>query len=379
VTGPLPSYFTVLLGLAPLPAVLTTALREIEVEASVGAAATFRLHFALSRNMLGDFDALALPVLRPLTPVTIMVSLGLGVPQPLINGFLMDARLSAGNQPGGSTLEIVGADALGTRMATIQQPMAWPNLSDDRIAFILFGRHAIVPAAVDPLPPTRTLLDTTTTQTVSDAQLLFALAAPHAFEVRLQPSPVPGVDLGVFRRPPPLPVPQGVLSVDFGRRTNLADFRVSYDMLRPTTVLGASSDPRTRAPVPFAAPASIDVPLGAEPTLLRIVPPPVERPAGALGAANPAEAQQRALARASATSRSIRGEGKIDTAAFGRVLQPGEPVAVRGAGREHSGLYMVDRVTHRLTRDGYEQSFAGWRNAVGLFGPEFFDPLSAAA
>jgi hypothetical protein len=53
-------------------------------------------------------------------------------------------------------------------------------------------------------------------------------------------------------------------------------------------------------------------------------------------------------------------------------------VLVRGAGRLHSGLYYVQSVTHRITRDRYTQSFSAWRNAVGLTGAEvFFDPLAA--
>jgi hypothetical protein len=382
VRSSIPSYFTVLLGFAPLPAPLVTALRHVEVESSVGQASSFRLHFALSRNFLGDFDALALPIFRPLVPVTVMVSLGLGIPQVLINGYLQDMRLSASNQPGGSTLEIVGSDALGTRMATIEQPMPWPNLSEGNIAQVLYSRNAILapPTHVEPLPPTRTQLDTTTTQRLSDAQTLFALARPLGFQVHILPGPAAGVDIGVFRRPPPVLVPQAVLSIDFGSQTNLADLNVSYDMLRPTSVVGVSSDPRTRVPVPVTAPVSSDLPLGLEPTLNRILPPTIERFGAAHAAVNPAEAQLHALARASETSRSIRVDGAVDGAKFNRVLLPGMPVAIRGAGREHSGLYMVESVSHKITRDAYDQRFSGWRNAVGLTGAELFvDPLAAVA
>jgi len=53
---------------------------------------------------------------------------------------------------------------------------------------------------------------------------------------------------------------------------------------------------------------------------------------------------------------------------------------VRGAGRENSGLYYVNSVTHRISRDDYAQSFSGWRNAVELTGAEIFiDPFAAIA
>ena len=57
----------------------------------------------------------------------------------------------------------------------------------------------------------------------------------------------------------------------------------------------------------------------------------------------------------------------------------GQPALVRGAGRQNSGLYYVTHVTHRISQDGYQQAFRGWRNAVGLTGAEVFvDPLAAA-
>ena len=54
-------------------------------------------------------------------------------------------------------------DALGTLMTNNQQPFTWPNLSESAIAAAIFGKYAMIPL-VDPMPPTRTILDTTTTQ-----------------------------------------------------------------------------------------------------------------------------------------------------------------------------------------------------------------------
>lgn len=372
----LPSYFAVQVAFAPLPPLFMQALREIEVETAVGQAAIFRLHFDLSRNSFGDYDALALDIFRPLVPIRISVSVGLGLPHVLVNGYVKDARLGAQNEPGASTLEVVGLDALGTLMAHIQQPFTWPNVPDSVVAAVIFGRYALVPVVV-PTPPVRTMLDTTTTQRVNDAQYLQQLAARHSYELYVQPDPVAGLDMGHFHPPQIALPPQGVLSIDFGTQTNLTSFSVSNDMLRPTSVAAVSSDPRTRAPVPALAPASTDVPMGLEPTLARIVPPPIERPAGT-DAASPAEMQAQALARATDTSRSVRASGEVDGLKYTRPLLAGLPVLVRGAGRQMSGSYYVTNVTHRISRDGYTQQFSAWRNAVGLTGAEvFIDPFAA--
>jgi hypothetical protein len=107
--------------------------------------------------------------------------------------------------------------------------------------------------------------------------------------------------------------------------------------------------------------------------------PAVERMYGT-DAANPAEVQAQALARATSTSRTIRATGEVDGIKYARPLLAGLPVLVRGAGQQHSGLYYVTSVTHRISRDDYTQSFSAWRNAVGLTGAEvFIDPLAAVA
>ncbi|MBU3078995.1 phage late control D family protein [Sphingomonas quercus] len=374
----LPSFFTVQVAAAPLPAMLVQALKSIEVEAAVGQASALRLHFELSRSFWGDLDTLAFQLFRPLVPLTIRVSAGLGVPQVLINAYVRDARLEASNTPGATRLEVVALDALGTIMAHVQQPFTWPNSPDSVIAAAIFGRYAIVPTVI-PTAPLRTVLDTTTNQRDYDATYLFQLARRNNYELYIQPDPVIGRDFGHFH-PPFLAVPpQGVLSIDFGTQTNLDSFHVSNDMLAPTGVIALSTDPRTRAPIPAVGLASIEPPMGLEPALTRIIPPPIERPA-ATDAASPAEMQAQALARTSRTSRAISASGEVDGLKYARPLLVGLPVLVRGPGSQHSGLYYVRSVTHRISRDNWTQSFTGWRNAVGLTGAEIFiDPLAAVA
>jgi hypothetical protein len=376
--GLLPSWFTVQVALAPMPMPIFQALREIDIETSVGQASIFRMHFDLSRNLFGDFDALAIDIFRPMVPIRISVAAGLPVPQVLINGYVKDAQLSAGGAPGTSRLEVVGMDALGTRMANNQQTFPWPNLSESEIAAVIFGKYAIAPL-IDGLPPTRTIMDTTTMQRIYDASFLFELAYANNFELYIQPDPVLGADVGHLHRPYTHVPHQGVLSIDFGIQSNLTQFKVSNNMLGPTAVMGLMIDPVTRAPRSSFGIASTEIPMGMEPALFRIVPLPTAQQFDD-GAANPSEAQLRALARASATSHAITAQGEVDGIKLARPLRVGLPVLVRGAGRQNSGLYYVDSVSHHISRDDYRQNFTAWRNASGLTGAEaFFDPLAAVA
>lgn len=374
----MPSFFTVQLGFAPLPVTFMHALREIEVETSIGRASAVRLHFDLSRDSSGDLDAVAADLFRPFVPLTVRFSAGLGLPIALINAYVRDSRLSASNSPGASRLEVVALDALGSTMVKREALVSWPNSPDSVIAAAIFGKHGIIPT-VQLLPPTRTTLDTTTVQRCNDARFLLQLAARHAFELYIQPDPLLGTDLGHFHPPLTTMPPQAVLSIDFGRQTNLESFEVSNDMGRPTTALATTLDPRTRAPVSSLGNASTDLPMGSQPALTRSASPPVERLA-ATDAANPSEAVSQAMARASETSRAITATGEVDGLKFGRPLLCGLPVTVRGAGKQNSGDYYVQSVTHRITADGYRQRFTAWRNAVGLKGTEMFvDPLAAVA
>jgi hypothetical protein len=268
-------------------------------------------------------------------------------------------------------------DALGTIMAHVEQPFTWPNLPDSAVAAAIFGKYAMLPL-VEPTPPLRTMLDTTTTQRVNDAAYLQQLAQRNHVELYVQPDPVAGRDVGHFHRPLTHVPPQGVLSIDFGTQTNLLDLSVSSDMLEPTAVVAVASEPRTRAPIPVVAFASLEPPMGLEPTLFRVVPPPIERPAGT-DAASPAEVGAQAFARTTQSSRAVRVDGEVEGLKYNRPLLAGLPVLIRGAGRQMSGLYYVTTVTHRISRDGYSQRFSGWRNALGLTGAEVFvDPLAAA-
>ncbi len=118
--------------------------------------------------------------------------------------------------------------------------------------------------------------------------------------------------------------------------------------------------------------------MGLEPAALRVLPPSVRRPTGSLGG-SPASAQTRALGEVNKDSRAIRASGRVDSTRYRRPLLVGLPVLIRGAGRRDSGLYQIDRVTHQISRDGYDESYPAWRNAAGLTGAEVFaDPRSPA-
>lgn len=370
-----PAFFQIRLGFAPLPAPLLRALEGIEVECSVDRASILRLRFRLRRNFMGDLDPPIIDIFRPNLPVSVAVAAGLPIPEVLLNGYVREVRQNAAGAREGTTAEVVALDATATTMNLVEQPMPHPNLDPATIASIIFGRYAIRPFPL-PTAPTRTALDTTTIQRGTDARMLREMARALAYECYLQPDPITGLDIGHFH-PPLTSLPQqGVLSVDFGTATNLQDFTTGYDGLAATSAISVGVDPSTGVPMPAPAMASAQPPEGLEPTLFRAIPPPVTRPT-ARDAANPAELFRQNQAIVDRSSRSLTASGRVDAIKYGRVLRPGLPVLVRGAGRAMSGKWYVTAVNHSISTAAWTQSFQASRNAVGLTGTEVFvDPLA---
>ena len=364
--------FTLLIAFVPAPPPVVDAVQEIEIETSTREAGAFRLKLGISRTMLGDWSVLEFDLFRPLVPVAIRLANPMGIPEAVINGFVTRQEVTYAEEPGASVLEVSGLDA--THLMNLQEKvMPWPNLPDNAIAAAIFGQYAVVPR-VQPTAPLLVEPEGTTTQRGTDIRFLKRLATRNGFECYVQPEPLSGLDMGFFQPAATGPGrPQAVLNVNMGAETNVAEFRVSYDMTQPTTVIASGLDAGTKAPQPALAPAPLGVPMGLEPTLLRILPPPIVRPADT-GLMRSSELQTAAQAIVNESSLAVRASGTVE-ASVG-ILRPGGIVNVRGAGRVFSGSYYLTHVSHLVSRDGgHTQRFEALRNAVTLTGTELFVDL----
>src|SRR5262249_30066108 len=84
---------------------------------------------------------------------------------------------------------------------------------------------------------------------------------------------------------------------------------------------------------------------------------------------NPAQAATTALARATRSPDSVRGEGELDSVRYGKVLRARKLVGVRGVGFTYDGLYYVRSVTHAIARGQYNQRFSTTREGTGSLSP----------
>ena len=355
------------IAMAPAPSEIVEAVYDIEIETSVDQASILRIRLGIEQTEIGDWSILFEDIFRPLVPVSVRAQVGSGVPEALINGYVTTQRVTYADEPGGSVVEVTGMDA--TLLMNLEEKVrSWPNVPDSGVAAAIFGEYALAPI-VEPTSPVLVEPEATTIQRGSDIRFLRRLAGRNGFECYVQPEPISGIDTAFFRPPQLSGPPQAVLSVNMGLETNVGAFNVHYDMLRPTTAVASSLDVATKTPQPALSPAALETPLGLEGALMRVVPPPIVRPADT-GLMKTPELQGLTQSIVDRSSWAVVASGDVDPSVA--VLRPGGTVNVRGAGRLHNGTYYVTRVTHRLSASGYTQSFEARRNAVAMTGAELF-------
>jgi len=359
--------YMLLVGMVPAPEPLLDAVQEIEIDCSLEEASAFRVRFGITKTELGDWSILELDPFRPFIPVSIRIQSGVAPPFAVINGYVTEHTVTYADDPGSSTLEVSGLDATFL-MNMNETVMSWPNLPDSAIAAAIFGQHAIVPE-VDPTSPVLIEPEGTTIQRGTDIRFLRRLARRNGFDCYVQPEPLSGLDVGYFRARQLQGLPQAVLSVSFGDDTNVQDFKIRYELARPTAALAAGLDIPTKTPQPALAPAALELPLGLEGTLLRELPPGIVRPADT-GLPGTSELQNALQGLVSRSTWAVVAEGTVGSDVS--ILRPGGLVNIRGTGRLYNGSYFVTRVRHTISSGTYEQRFEAKRNAVTETGAELY-------
>ena len=363
----MPIGFMLQIAFAPAPQPLVDAVEEIVVDSTLDQASALRMRFGIAQTDLGDWTVLIEDVFRPLVPVTVRVQTDV-LPEAIITAYVSKQEASYGDVAGTSTLEVSGLDK--TLLMNLQENvMLWANFPDSAIATMIFGRNTLVPMVQPTSAPTLAEPEGSILQRGTDIRFLRRLAERNGFDCYVQPEPLSGLEQGFFRPRQTVGLPQAVLNVAMGEETNVMGFRIRDDMTRPTTAVAANLDTLTKAPQPAVAPASIQPPMGIQPTLTRVLPPPIVRPVDT-GLVHTSDLQTLALAIADRSSFAIVAEGEVGPAVG--ILRPGGVVNVRGAGRNYNGSYFVTRVTHTITRDDYKQRFEAVRNAATMTGAEVY-------
>ena len=376
---------TLLFGMPqlPAPAALINALQRIEIEASTDLASTFRLRFGMTQSPGLDWDLVDQQyqdtLFRPFTLMQIRIKVGVEFPQTIINGYIGGQQVLYDDEGGGSALEITGMDA--TMLMNLQEKvMAWP-MKDSEIARQIFTQYNITPM-ISPTLPSLAENEGTTTQRGTDIRFLRRLAQRNGYECFVMPDPQSGTDLGYFAPATNYPgAPAALLNVRMGPDTNVSEFKIRYDMTRPTSARGMGVDVMERKQTDFTVTGAATPPpfdnlypfgaaMGREDALDRSFgPQPIIFPTetGQFTAPGLATATQAIVNR---SSWAVMAGGTVGPDVG--VLRPGRTVNVRGVGLFFNGSYYVTRVNHTIDTDSYVQKFEAQRNAVKMTGEELF-------
>jgi phage protein D len=360
--------YTLLIDDQPAPPELIDVIQRLEVEDHAEMADMVRLSVAIAiRDGCGSWNVVDENTFQRLTKLRIDVNVGSGKTEPLIEAYVIETNADFANQPGQSVLNVVAMEPTA-KMNLEEKVRPWPNMADSDIAEQIFRDCKFNTDNIDQTQPTRDENDHTEMQRGTDIQFLQRLAQRNGFEIYVELNPETGVVEGHFHAPRLQQNPQGVLSVNMGSATNVNSFHARFDMVQPATAQAHNIDIHSSEQQTGQSDSQQDKPLGSAPTV----------PAGdarqvlisGTGLSDTGELQTAAQAEVDRTSWAITAEGEVNTVAYGDVLRAKRPVLVRGAGRQFSGIYYVERVLHSFTGDGYTQQFSLRRNAAGLTGEE---------
>lgn len=349
---------------APASPEVLQALTSAEVTLETDGSDGFQMTFTLGRDHGLDYRLLAGGTLDPDTRVVLGAVLGV-LPEPLIDGVICHHQVTPGQTPGTSTLTVSGRD-LSVLFDLEERNDKYENQPDSVIATRVIGRYArygIVPLAT-PTTEVPLAVQRIPRQQESDLKFLRRLARRNGFVFHLEPLTL-GTSRAYWGPEDRRSLPQPALSYNLGAASNVTSLSSNYDALAPVGARGSFVEPITKQSIPIPPLPSLRIPpLAGLPSVPRRFT--LLRTAAHLG---PVQAAAALLAATDRAPYPVRLSGDLDTARYGHILRARRPVGVRGAGRTYDGDYLVKRVTHRIERGKYTQSFELEREGTGALSP----------
>jgi hypothetical protein len=350
----------------PLPAsyAVTGALTRIEVTNDAENGDGFQMTFTLSKDSILDYSLLSDGTFNPFNRVIIGVVLGV-MPEVLIDGIITHQQVTPSNEPGMSTLTVTGKD-VSVMLDLKEKNEKYENQPDFVIVTRLLAQYAQYGLVPQPTPTTDVpiMLQRIPRQQETDLAFIQRLAQRNGFVFYIEPLII-GVNTAYWGPENRLSLPQPALTMNMGPATNVQSLNFSQDALAPVSAEGSVVEPFTKMSIPIPSLPSLRIPpLVPQPT-------PARRTALLRETANqnPAQAATTAVAAATRSPDSVTGQGELETVRYGNILRARKLVGVRGAGFSYNGTYYVRRVTHKIERGTYTQSFTLSREGTGALLP----------
>jgi hypothetical protein len=348
----------------PAPYEVTGALAQVKVMNDDESGDGFEMIFTLGKGKAADYSLLKSGSLKPFTRVVIGALLGVS-PEVLIDGVITHHEVTPSNEPGRSTLAVKGK-SISLLLDLAEKNEKYENQPDSVIFTRIIGSYARYGLVPQPTPTTDVPIELQRIPRQHETDLAFIgrLAKRNGFIFYLEPVTF-GVTKAYFGPENRLGLPQPALSMNMGPHTNVKELSFSQDALAPTGTEGSVVEPITKTSLPIPSLPSLRVP----PLVPHSTPAKRTTLMRETASQNPAQAATSALAAATRTPDSVRGQGALDTARYGHVLRSRRLVGVRGAGESYDGNYYVRGVTHTIARGAYTQNFTLGREGTGALLP----------
>jgi len=360
-------YLTLLAGPvvpAPVPQAILDALTEVEVTSAAGAASGFKLSFTLNNRSVLHTTFLLAATRTALMRVILVATIN-SIPSVLMDGVITHQQMTSGDQPGQTTLVIIGEDL--TKLMDLQDfsGIPYPQLSQNLQVMAVLAKYAafgMIPLVIPPIfPDVPILTSRIPSHEGTDLYHIQELAEEVGYVFYVDPGPVPGTNTAYWGPEIKVGVPQPALNLDMDAHRNVESLSFSFDSANTDLPVVMIQNPFTKAPLPLPIPKinPLQPPLG-------LLGPPITKISIQENTAKLAAMQAlgEGLAEASESMDAVTASGSLDVVRYGQVLKSRKLVGVRGAGVAFDGLYYVKSVTSTIKRGEFKQSFELSRNGL---------------
>ena len=336
-------------------------VEEITVEQQVDMAWEARLQIPICTDENGKWTAEDEEFMAPFGRVRVEIKVGEADFVPLIDGPIVGHDSQMSSEPGQSATTLIVQDD-SAYLNREEKINPYENKLDHEVAEELYGDvEQIAETDIEETPPPPDgSLTPVEMQRGTQMSLLRHLAKRQGMHAYVLPGEEPGQSIGAFRRFPTEPgdLPPLIL---LGPDRNVHTFNVKNDAQSPSSVeaysLSITDKVVTKATSQFR---DLEL-LGGEAafksekeTTKRILPP---------GQDGTVDANQAVAAEAANSSFAFEAVGDVMGDCYAGVLAPYQVVTVKGVNARLSGNYVIKKVTHKLTRSDYSQTFSLLRNA----------------
>lgn len=330
--------------------------REVRVDQALGLASEAELEMELSLNSAGEWTDFDADFLQPLQRVRVEVKARPdGDFVPLIDGSVVGQRFELSGAPNESRLTLVVQDD-SVLLNQEESVELFENQTASEVAQQVF-QAANLEMEVDDVTASGATLERVIVQRGTPMQLLRELAMRHGMFVFVKPGGTPGRSIGVFARPnlTSSELPELLL---IGADRNVNRLTLEFDALRPVTARAGSVNVADKSVLSAETTASTQTALGESTTHHLVTPGAVLL---ARTREEEADLNDATAATVDYSSWAYTAEGELSADLYPGVLTAPQVVSVAGVGNL-SGRWLVSRVHHVLSDNGYRQQFTLRRN-----------------